>query len=123
MIVIENGRANYGRADYRKNHLVSKMKEIENTKYASSDVKIKIDGKTAWATFKYMIFGDSNGKHFDGELGTAILEKRDGSWKIARRHSSAPRRLRRKPISCSLSQDENRAKISQNHRSNVKTKS
>lgn len=94
VIVIENGHANYGWTDYRNNHLAPEMKEIKNTKYASSDVKIKFDGKTAWATFKYTISGDSEGKHFDGGgLGTAILEKRDGgNWKIVHWHSSAPRR-------------------------------
>ena len=91
--VFENGHANYGWADYRNNHLTPEMKEITNTKYASSDMKIKIDGKTAWATFKYTISGDADGKHFDGSgLGTAILEKRAGRWVIVHWHSSAPRR-------------------------------
>jgi ketosteroid isomerase-like protein len=93
VIVIENGHANYGWADYRNNHLAPEMKEIKNTKYASQDVKVNINGKTAWATFKYTISGDSEGKHFDSSgLGTAVLEKRDGSWKIVHWHSSAPRR-------------------------------
>lgn len=91
--VFENGHANYGWSDYRDNHLAPEMKEITNTKYASSDVKVKIAGKTAWATFKCTISGDSDGKHFDsGGLGTAILEKRSGHWVIVHWHSSAPRR-------------------------------
>ena len=91
--VFENGHANYGWTDYRNNHLAPEMKEMKNVKYASSDEKIKIDGKTAWATFKYTISGDSEGKHFDsGGLGTAILEKRGGRWLIVHWHSSAPRR-------------------------------
>lgn len=91
--VFENGHANYGWADYRNNHLAPEMKEMKNVKYASSDIKIKIDGKTAWTTFKYTISGDSEGKHFDsGGLGTAILEKRGGRWLIVHWHSSAPRR-------------------------------
>ena len=91
--VFENGYANYGWADYRNNHLGPEMKEMTNTKYASSDVKVTISGKTAWATFKYTISGDSNGRHFDsGGLGTAILEKRSGKWVIVHWHSSAPRR-------------------------------
>ncbi len=91
--VFENGSANYGWADYRNNHLGPEMKEFTNTKYSSSDVKVKVSGKTAWATFKYTISGDSAGKHFDsGGLGTAILEKRGGLWVIVHWHSSAPRR-------------------------------
>jgi len=54
-------------------------------------------GKTAWATLKYTISADvmDNGKsrHVDGGgLGTAVLEKRDGQWRIVHWHSSAPRR-------------------------------
>ncbi|MBA3784819.1 MAG: nuclear transport factor 2 family protein [Acidobacteria bacterium] len=91
--VFENGHANYGWSDYRNNHLAPEMKEIKNTKYALSDIKVKIDSKTAWATFKYTISGDADGKHFDGGgLGTAILEKRGGRWQIVHWHSSAPRR-------------------------------
>ena len=91
--VFENGSANYGWLDYRNNHLGPEMKEITNTKYSSSDVKVKISGKTAWATFKYAISGDSDGRHFDsGGLGTVILEKRNGKWVIVHWHTSAPRR-------------------------------
>ena len=93
VIVFENGYANYGWADYRNNHLGPEMKEIANTKYDSSDVKVRVSGKMAYATFKYTISGDSNGKHFDsGGLGTAVLEKRNGKWVIVHWHSSAPRR-------------------------------
>jgi ketosteroid isomerase-like protein len=93
VIVFENGYANYGWADYRNNHLGPEMKEIANTKYDSSDIKVRVSGKMAYATFKYTISGDANGKHFDsGGLGTAVLEKRDGKWMIVHWHSSAPRR-------------------------------
>jgi ketosteroid isomerase-like protein len=91
--VFESGHANYGWTDYRNSHLAPELKEFKNTKYAFSDLKVKVDGKTAWATFKYTISGDSEGKHFDGGgLGTVILEKRDGKWRIVHWHSSAPRR-------------------------------
>lgn len=91
--VFENGYANYGWLDYRNHHLAPEMKEMKNVKYASSDLKLKMAEKMAWATFKYTISGDSDGKHFDsGGLGTAILEKRSGKWQIVHWHSSAPRR-------------------------------
>lgn len=91
--VFESGHANYGWNDYRNNHLAPELKEFSNTKYSLSDLKVRVDGKTAWATFKYAISGDSNGKHFDGAgLGTAVLEKRGGRWQIVHWHSSSPRR-------------------------------
>ena len=97
LTVFESGHANYGWADYRDNHLGPEMREMKNTKYAFSDIKIHLAGKTAWTTFKYTISADvtDNGKqrHVDGGgLGTAVLEQRDGQWRIVHWHSSAPRR-------------------------------
>ncbi len=97
LTIFESGHANYGWADYRDNHLVPEMGEMKNTKYEFSDLKIHLAAKTAWATLKYTIAADvlDNGKprHVDGGgLGTAILEKRDGQWRIVHWHSSAPRR-------------------------------
>jgi ketosteroid isomerase-like protein len=97
LTVFESGHANYGWADYRDNHLGPEMREMKNTKYAFSDIKIHLAGNTAWATFKYTIAADvgevGKTRHVDGAgLGTGVLEKRDGQWRIVHWHSSAPRR-------------------------------
>jgi ketosteroid isomerase-like protein len=97
LTVFESGHANYGWADYRDNHLVPEMAEMKNTKYAFTDIKIHLAGKTAWATLKYTISADvpDKGKtrHVEGSgLGTAVLEQRSGRWQIVHWHSSAPRR-------------------------------
>jgi ketosteroid isomerase-like protein len=97
LTVFESGHANYGWADYRDHHLLPEMKEFKNTKYELSDMKIHLAGKTAWATFKYTISGDVEQggatRHVDGAgLGTAVLEERQGQWRIVHWHSSAPRR-------------------------------
>ncbi|MGH9881879.1 MAG: nuclear transport factor 2 family protein [Pyrinomonadaceae bacterium] len=78
------------------------MREMKNTKYSFSDIKIHLAGQTAWATFKYTISADvtNNGqqRHVDSSgLGTAILENRDGRWRIVHWHSSAPRRAPSNP--------------------------
>ena len=91
--VFEQGHANYGWKDYRDNHLGPEMKEMKNTKYTLSDIKPKVDGSTAWATFKYTISADIGTRHVDGNgLGTAVLEKRGQQWQIVHWHTSAPRR-------------------------------
>ncbi len=91
--VFESGHANYGWNDYRNTHLAPELKEFKNTKYAFSDLKVKVDGKTAWATFKYTLSADLGTRHVDsGGLATAVLEKREGKWRIVHWHSSAPRR-------------------------------
>lgn len=91
--VFESGHANYGWMDYRNSHLAPELKEFKNTKYAFSDLKVKVDGKTAWATFKYALSADMGTRRIDsGGLGTVVLEKRDARWQIVHWHSSAPRR-------------------------------
>lgn len=91
--VFEQGHANYGWKDYRDNHLGPEMKEMKNTKYVLSDIKPKVEGSTAWATFKYTISADVGTRHVDGGgLGTAVLEKRGQEWQIVHWHTSAPRR-------------------------------
>lgn len=91
--VFESGHANYGWNDYRNSHLGPELKEFKNTKYAFSDLKVKVDGKTAWATFKYTLAAEMGTRKVEsGGLGTAVLEKRDGTWRIVHWHSSAPRR-------------------------------
>src|SRR5262245_3953507 len=97
LTVFESGHANYGWADYRDNHLGPEMKEMQNTKYSFSDMKIHVSGNTAWATLKYSIAADvgeaGKTRHIDGAgLATAVLEKRDGHWRSVHWHSSAPRR-------------------------------
>ena len=80
LTIFESGHANYGWADYRDNHLGPEMKEIKNTKYEFSEIKAKVSGNMAYATMKYTISGDSEGKHFDGAgLATAVLEKSGGN--------------------------------------------
>ena len=91
--VFESGHANYGWTDYRNTHLAPELKEFKNTKYAFSELKVKVDGKTAWATFKYSLAAEMGTRKIEsGGLGTAVLEKRDGQWRIVHWHSSAPRR-------------------------------
>ena len=91
--VFESGYATYGGNDYRNTHLAPELKEFKNTKYSFSDLKVKVDGKTAWATFKYSLAAEMGTRKVEsGGLGTAVLEKRDGKWRIVHWHSSAPRR-------------------------------
>lgn len=89
--VFESGHANYGWNDYRNTHLAPELKVFKNTKYAFSDFKVKVDGRTAWATFKYALVAEMGTRKINsGGLGTAVLEKRDGNWRIVHWHSSAP---------------------------------
>ncbi|MEO8647729.1 MAG: nuclear transport factor 2 family protein [Acidobacteriota bacterium] len=85
--VFESGHANYGWNDYRNSHLAPELKEFKNTKYAFTDLKVKVDGKTAWATFKYSLAAEIGTRKVEsGGLGTAVLEKRQGKCRIVHWH-------------------------------------
>ena len=91
--VFESGHANYGWADYRDNHLAPEIKEMKNVKYAISDIRAKVSGATAWATFKYALSADLGERRVEvAGLGTAVLERRGQEWRIVHWHTSAPRR-------------------------------
>ena len=91
--VFESGYANYGWKDYRDHHLKPEIEEMKNVRYQLSDIKSRVSGDTAGATFKYTISADLKDRHVDASgLGTAVLEKRAGEWKIVHWHTSAPRR-------------------------------
>lgn len=92
--VFESGHANYGWADYRDSHLAPELKEMKNVRYALSDVRAKVSGATAWATFKYSLSGDASARRVEvSGLGTAVLERRgQEEWRIVHWHTSAPRR-------------------------------
>jgi len=96
--VFESGYANYGWADYRDHHLKPEIEEMKNVRYQLSDVKTRVSGNTAWATFKYALAADLKERHVEAAgLGTAVLEKRGDSWKIVHWHTSAPRRAPAQP--------------------------
>lgn len=90
--VFESGYANYGWVDYRDHHLKPEIDEMKNVKYALTDIRTRVSGNTAWATFKYALAADLKERHVEAAgLGTAVLEKRGTDWKIVHWHTSAPR--------------------------------
>jgi ketosteroid isomerase-like protein len=90
--VFEGGHSNYGWADYRDNHLAPELKGMKNFRYSLSDVRVRVSGETAWATFRYALLADTSGRRVDVRgLGTAVLERRGQEWRIVHWHTSAPR--------------------------------
>lgn len=98
--VFESGHANYGWVDYRDHHLKPEIAEMKNVKYRLSEIRSRVSGDTAWATFKYALEADLKERHVNvNGLGTAVLEKRGADWKIVHWHTSAPRRPAPAPAS------------------------
>ena len=88
--VIEQGSADIGWKKYRDHHLMMEINGMKNVKYQHSDVRAQVRDNVAWASFKFKIVADYGERHIDAEgIGTAILENRQGAWKIVHMHTSS----------------------------------
>jgi len=93
VLIFESGGMNKGWKDYRDHHLAPELKAFKNTKFTISDAKVKVDGKTAWATYKYSLSADYKERKIESNgLGTMIFEKKKGKWLIVHSHTSARRK-------------------------------
>lgn len=94
VLIFESGGMDKGWKSYRDHHLAPELKAFKNTKFTVSDAKVKVDGKTAWATYQYALAADYKEKKIESNgLGTMIFEKQeDGSWLIVHSHTSAKRK-------------------------------
>lgn len=87
--MFEGSHINWGWVDYRDNHLGPELKEFKEIQYSFSDVKTRISGDMAYATFKSHIAVKMESREVEGEsLATAILLKTAGGWKIQHMHTS-----------------------------------
>lgn len=92
VLIFESGGADKGWKKYRDHHLAPELKAFKNTKYAVSDINVKADGKTAWATFRYSLSADYKERKIESNgVGTMVFEKIDGKWLIVHSHTSARR--------------------------------
>ena len=94
LTIIEGAGINRGWIDYRDHHLAPEMKEMKNFQYRPLEIEARVDGKTAWALFRYTLKADVNGKPVDiVGRGTAILQLRGSRWVV--RHTQTAGRARR----------------------------
>jgi len=94
LTIFEGGEVNKGWVDYRDNHIKPELAEIKVVHYTLTEIGTHIEGNTAWATFNYHIAGSTEKRTFDSfGIGTAILQKSDGIWRIVHWHSTkSPKR-------------------------------
>lgn len=94
LTVVEGAGINRGWADYRDHHLGPELKEMKNFRYRPFEIEARVAGDLAWASFRYALQADINGRAIDVlGRGTAILEKRAGRWIV--RHTQTSSRPRR----------------------------
>ena len=94
LTIFEGGDINKGWVDYRDNHIKPELADIKVVHYSLTEIDAHIDASTAWATFNYHIVGSTSKRSFDSYgIGTAILNKVDGLWRIVHWHSTkSPKR-------------------------------
>lgn len=94
LTVVEGAGINRTWADYRDHHLAPEVKQTTNFQYRPSEIEARVAGDLAWATFRYAVKGEMNGRAFDSVgRGTAILERRGSRWVV--RHTQTGSRARR----------------------------
>ena len=94
LTVVEGTGVNRGWTDYRDNHLGPEMKEMKNFRYRPFEIQARASGNLGWATFRYALSAEVEGKLIDVVgRGTAILERRGNRWVV--RHTQTTSRPRR----------------------------
>ena len=90
-LVFENGKAEGSFNNYLAHHLSPELKEFESFTFDNETIDISVIGETAIAseTYTYTIV-IKDGRIIERQgVATAVLVKRDESWKIAQYHSSS----------------------------------
>ena len=90
-LVFENGKAEGSFGNYLAHHLSPELKEFESFTFSNAMIDISVIGETAiaWETYTYTIVL-KDGRIIERQgVATAVLVKRDESWKIAQYHSSS----------------------------------
>ena len=90
-LVFENGKAEGSFSNYLAHHLSPELKEFESFTFNNETIDISVIGETAIASETYtytIVLKDSRIIERQG-VATAVLVKRDESWKIAQYHSSS----------------------------------
>ena len=102
LTVIEGAGMNRTWAEYRDHHLAPELKVMKDFQYRPDDIAVRVVGDLAWATFRYGLKAEMNGRAADVVgRGTAILERRGPRWVVRHTHTSG---RARRPTDPPLSQ-------------------
>lgn len=90
--IVEGSGVNHGWAEYRDDHLVPELEEMDDLSYRYHGVEPQVRGDVAWASFQYELGADFPDERVELEgRGTAILERLDGRWRVVHLHTSGRR--------------------------------
>ena len=82
-LIVESSYPNFGWNDFKKNHLIPELEEIEDIQYKADVIQTFVTSELAYAVFLYKASGVNKGTKRTMEgLGTAVLVPTDTGWKI-----------------------------------------
>lgn len=82
-LIVESSFPNFGWNDFKKNHLIPELEEIEDIAHETDLVQAFVTSELAYGVFRYKASGVNKGKRRTMEgLGTAVLVPTDSGWKI-----------------------------------------
>lgn len=93
VLIFESGGVDKGWKNYRDHHLAPELAAFKNTKFTVSEVAVKTEGDTAWATYRFSLSADyKDSKIQSNGVGTMVFERSEDKWLIVHSHTSASRR-------------------------------
>ena len=82
-LIVESSFPNFGWDDFKKNHLIPELEEIEDIQHQAQLIQAHVTSEMAYAVFRYKASGVNKGNRRTMEgLGTAVLVPTDDGWKI-----------------------------------------
>ena len=88
-VILESGFAET-RADYEAHHLPEDIRFAQSVRSTRSDVRVQVDGNTAWLTSRSTSEGSFEGKPVNSAgVELAVLTKTAGGWRIRAIHWSS----------------------------------
>jgi ketosteroid isomerase-like protein len=86
-ILVDNA-ALHGWGEYRDEHLQPEMARYSDVRYAHTGIESSVRGNIAWTAFRWQMSSAGDGPAPVLGRGSAVLEKIDGTWRIAHLHIS-----------------------------------
>ena len=82
-LIVESSFPNFGWDDFKKNHLIPELEEIEDIQHQAELIQAHVTSEMAYAVFRYKASGVNKGNRRSMEgLGTAVLVPTDDGWRI-----------------------------------------
>ena len=86
--VLAGNAALHGWGEYRTEVLEPEMARYGSLRYAHTGIETSVRGNIAWTAFRWQMSSAGDGPAPALGRASAVLEKIDGSWKIAHLHFS-----------------------------------